>query len=259
VYSPEDCLNITQEEPKKQVVFFAIGFETTAPTTAMTIRRAHLLGVDNFTMLVAHVLIPPAMELILSSPLAGVQAFLAAGHVCTVTGLTEYERLSSQYTVPIVVTGFEPLDILQGIYLTVAQLEQNRAEVENQYTRVVNREGNANALNLMREVFTVCDRNWRGLGKIAGSGLALSEEYTSFDAEKRFGVRHMVNESKSECISGLILRGTRKPVECPAFGSSCTPEQPLGATMVSTEGACNAYYRYRSADTVESSAEDSGE
>ena len=247
VYSPEDSLKIAQQEPEKQIVFFAIGFETTAPTTAMTLYRARQAGLRNFTMLVAHVLIPPAMELILSSPFAGVQAFLAAGHVCTVTGLSEYELLSTRYKIPIVATGFEPLDILQGIYMTVSQLEQGRAEVENQYSRVVNSHGNATALELMNQVFRACDRKWRGLGSIPHSGLALSEEYAPFDAEKRFEVHAAATDSISECISGLILRGTKKPDECPAFGSSCTPERPMGATMVSSEGACNAYFRYRAA------------
>lgn len=259
VYSPEDSLRIAQTEPQKQVVFFAIGFETTAPTTAMTVHRARELGLGNFSMLVAHVLIPPAMELILSSPFAGVQAFLAAGHVCTVTGFTEYERMSSQYSVPIVVTGFEPLDILQGIHMAVCQLENGRAEVENQYTRVVDRAGNTTALKSMRQVFTVCDRDWRGLGRIGHSGLALSEEYASFDAKRRFGIRPVVGASPSECVSGLVLRGTKKPNECPAFGKGCTPEHPLGATMVSSEGACNAYYRYRASEGADTPVQNNRE
>lgn len=254
VYSPHDSLTIAQQEPDKQVVFFAIGFETTAPTTALTLHHARQLRLRNYTMLIAHVLIPPAMELILSTPFAAVQGFLAAGHVCTVTGFTGYERLATQYAVPIVVTGFEPLDILQGIHMVVNQLEQGRCEVENQYSRVVDRQGNKTALDLMARVFRTCDRSWRGLGEIPSSGLALSEDYAEFDASERFGMQTSTGETKSECISGLVLRGTKKPDDCAAFGSRCTPEHPLGATMVSSEGACNAYYRYRAIDNSAATA-----
>ena len=245
VYSPLDALKIATENPRKEVVFFAVGFETTAPANAMAVSQARRQGVLNFSMLVSHVLVPPAMEAILSSPINHVQGFLAAGHVCTVMGYTEYEPIAKKYNVPIVVTGFEPLDILQGVYMTVKQLEEGRAEVENQYTRSVRREGNVPAREIMREVFSIVPRKWRGVGEIARSGLALSDGYIYFDAERRFGVAHYTAEESSECISGLVLQGVKKPGECPAFGAACTPEHPLGATMVSSEGACAAYYRYR--------------
>jgi hydrogenase expression/formation protein HypD len=245
VYSPLDALKIARENPEREVVFFAVGFETTAPANAMTVYQARQQGLGNFSLLVSHVLVPPAMEAILTSSQNRVQGFLAAGHVCAVMGYTEYEPLAKRYGVPIVVTGFEPLDILHGIYLCVRQLEEGRAEVENQYTRSVRREGNEPAQDLIREVFTVVPRKWRGMGEIAESGLGLRPEYSSFDAEQRFGVAERSVEEPSECISGLILQGVMKPQECPAFGSRCTPENPLGATMVSAEGACAAYYRYR--------------
>ncbi len=245
VYSPLDALKMAQANPEKQVVFFAVGFETTAPANAMAVHLARQQGVTNFSILVSHVLVPPAVEAILSSPRNRVQGFLAAGHVCAVVGYTEYEPLAKKYKIPFVVTGFEPLDILQGIYMTVKQLEEGRAEVENQYARAVRRNGNAPALEIVREVFTVVDRKWRGIGEISQSGLGLSAPYAEFDAERRFGVADYHAEESSECISGLILQGEKKPHECPAFGTRCTQEHPLGATMVSTEGACAAYYRYR--------------
>ncbi len=245
VYSPLDALEIARENPRKEVVFFAVGFETTAPANAMAVFQARRQRVLNFSMLVSHVLVPPAIEAILSSPINRVQAFLAAGRVCTVMGYTEYEPIAKKYKVPIVVTGFEPLDILQGVYMTVKQLEEGRAEVENQYTRSVRREGNVPAQELMREVFTVVPRKWRGVGEIAQSGLGLSAGYIYFDAERRFGVTQYTAEESTECVSGLVLQGVKKPNECPAFGASCTPEHPLGAAMVSSEGACAAYYRYR--------------
>lgn len=245
VYSPLDALRIARAHPDRLVVFFAVGFETTAPANAMAVYQAKRQGVGNFFVLVSHVLVPPAMEAILSSPHNRVQGFLAAGHVCTVMGYTEYEPLSRKYSVPIVVTGFEPLDILQGIYLCVKQLEDGRAETENQYTRSVRREGNAAARQIIRDVFHVVPRKWRGVGEIAASGLALRPEYVKFDAARRFGLAEPEVEESRECISGLILQGIKKPHECPAFGVRCTPEHPLGATMVSTEGACAAYYRYR--------------
>ena len=245
VYSPLDALKIAEENPAKQVVFFAVGFETTAPANAMAVYQAAERGIKNFSLLVSHVLVPSAMEAILSSPRNRVQGFLAAGHVCTVMGYTEYEPIARKYHVPIVVTGFEPLDILQGVYMCVKQLEEGRAEVENQYTRSVRREGNLPAQQLIRKVFRVVPRKWRGVGEIPQSGLGLSEEYAEFDAETRFGLgNHTVQES-AECMSGLVLQGVMKPHECPAFGTRCTPEHPLGATMVSSEGACAAYYRYR--------------
>jgi hydrogenase expression/formation protein HypD len=245
VYSPMDALKIARENPERQVVFFAIGFETTAPANAMAVYQAAREGINNFCLLVSHVLVPPAMEAILSSPGNRVQGFLAAGHVCTVMGFTEYEPIAKRYHVPIVVTGFEPLDLLQGILMCIQQLENGRSEVENQYSRSVRREGNLAAQKLIREVFRVVPRRWRGVGEIPQSGLGLQESYLSFDAELRFNLTHLVTEEPAECISGIILQGIKKPHECPAFGNQCTPEHPLGATMVSSEGACAAYYRYR--------------
>jgi len=245
VYSPLDALKIAQENPDREVVFFAVGFETTAPANAMAVYQAQHQGVKNFSLLVSHVLVPPAMEAILSSPNNRVQGFLAAGHVCTVMGYTEYEPIARKYKVPIVVTGFEPLDILQGVYMCVKQLEEGRYEVENQYTRSVRRQGNVKAQELIREVFCVVPRKWRGIGEIPRSGLGLTEKYREFDAERKFGLTDRSVEEPSECIAGLVLQGVKKPVECPAFGTRCTPEHPLGAPMVSSEGACAAYYRYR--------------
>lgn len=245
VYSPLDALKIARDNPNRQVVFFAVGFETTAPANAMAVYQAALQNVTNFSILVSHVLVPPAMEAILASPHNRVQGFLAAGHVCTVMGYEEYYPLAAKYHVPIVVTGFEPVDILHGVYLCVKQLEEGRAEVENQYTRAVQRAGNQPAQQLMREIFCVVPRKWRGVGEIAQSGLGLREAYAAFDAEKRFEVADSAREESSECLSGLVLQGVKKPHECPAFGVRCTPERPLGATMVSSEGACAAYYRYR--------------
>jgi hydrogenase expression/formation protein HypD len=245
VYSPLDALRLAAENPEREIVFFAVGFETTAPANAMAVFQAHKQNIRNFSLLVSHVLVPPAIEAILSSPETRVQAFLAAGHVCAVMGYTEYEPIALKYHVPIVVTGFEPLDILQGIYMCVQQLESGRAEVENQYSRSVRREGNIPAQKLIREVFRVVPRKWRGVGEIPQSGLGLQEQYSGFDAEKRFGVAHHTADEPAECMSGLVLQGIKKPHECPAFGIRCTPEHPLGATMVSSEGACAAYYHYR--------------
>jgi hydrogenase expression/formation protein HypD len=245
VYSPLDAVKIAEQNPEKQVVFFAVGFETTAPANAMAVYQAYQRGIENFSLLVSHVLVPPAIEAILSSPRNRVQAFLAAGHVCTVMGYTEYEPIVQKYHIPIVVTGFEPLDILQGIYMTVKQLEEGRAEVENPYSRSVRREGNVPAQDLIREIFEIVPRKWRGISEIPRSGLGLREKYARFDAELLFNLADYTVEESSECISGLILQGEKKPHDCPAFGTSCTPEHPLGATMVSSEGACAAYYRYR--------------
>jgi len=245
VYSPLDALGIAEASPARQVVFFAVGFETTAPATAMAVAQAYRRGVENFSLLVSHVLVPPAMEAIASSSSSRIQGFLAAGHVCTVMGYTEYEPIARKYGVPIVVTGVEPLDLLQGVAMCVRQLEEGRAEVENQYSRSVRREGNLPAQEMMREVFQVVPRKWRGVGEIPRSGLGLREKYASLDAEHRFGVAQGGVEEPSECVSGLILQGLRKPDQCPVFGDPCTPEHPLGATMVSSEGACAAYYRYR--------------
>lgn len=245
VYSPLDALKLARDNPSREVVFFAVGFETTAPANAMAVYQAKREGTPNFSILVSHVLVPPAIEAILSSQGNRIQGFLAAGHVCTVMGTTEYEPIAAKYRVPIVVTGFEPLDVLQGIHLCIKQLEEGRAEVENQYTRSVRRDGNRPAQEITLQVFRVVQRKWRGVGEIPRSGLGLREEYAAFDAEQRFGVAEYRAEESSECISGLVLQGVKKPRECPAFGTQCTPERPLGATMVSSEGACAAYYRYR--------------
>ena len=249
VYSPLDALAVARAEPEKEVVFFAVGFETTAPANAMAAWRAKREGLKNFSLLVSHVLVPPAMGALLSSPTNRIQGFLAAGHVCTIMGTSEYEPIAARYRIPIVVTGFEPLDILEGVHMCVRQLEEGRAEVENQYSRAVRREGNRPAQAVMAEVFTVVERRWRGIGDIAESGLGLSDAYRDYDAERKFGVVETLGSDTGECIAGLILRGEKKPPGCPAFGTRCTPEHPLGVTMVSSEGACAAYYRYRGAKT----------
>lgn len=245
IYSPLDALAISRTEAAREVVFFAVGFETTAPANAMAAYQARLEGIQNFSMLVSHVLVPPAMCAVLDALGNRVQGFLAAGHVCTVMGYDEYEPIAAQYGVPIVVTGFEPVDILEGIYLCIRQLESGSAKVENQYSRSVRREGNRPAQQVMREVFRVVERRWRGIGDIADSGLGLARAYREFDAEGRFGAVVLEHEVSGQCISGQVLRGERKPPDCPAFGTRCTPDRPLGVTMVSSEGACAAYYRYR--------------
>jgi hydrogenase expression/formation protein HypD len=245
IYSPLDALKVAEQNPAKQVVFFGVGFETTAPATAMAVFQASQKRLSNFSLLVSHVLVPPAIEAILGASGCRVQAFLAAGHVCTVMGFEEYMPIAAKYHVPIVVTGFEPLDILQGVLMCVEQLESGRAEVENQYSRAVRKEGNRPAQELIQKVFQVIPRKWRGVGEIPRSGLSLSEAFAQFDAEHKFGVAELTVEESPECLSGLVLQGKIKPHECPAFGARCTPEHPLGATMVSSEGACAAYYRYR--------------
>ncbi len=245
VYSPMDALEIAADNPDQQVVFFAVGFETTAPANAMAVYQAKQRGLRNFSLLVSHVLVPPALRAILTSPRCRVQGFLAAGHVCTIMGTEEYEPVAREFSAPIVVTGFEPVDILQGVLACVRQLEEGRAEVENQYTRNVRPEGNTEAQRLIREVFTIKRRAWRGIGEIPRSGLGLTEAYAIHDAERRFGITASGVEEDSECHSGLVLQGLEKPSACPAFGTRCTPDHPLGATMVSSEGACAAYYRYR--------------
>ncbi len=252
VYSPLDALKLAENNPDKEVVFFAIGFETTAPANAMAVYQAHRRQVGNFSILVSQVLVPPAIEAILSSPNNRVRGFLAAGHVCAVMGYDEYAPLAKKYSVPIVVTGFEPLDILQGVYMCVKQLEEGRTEVQNSYARAVQHEGNTNAQKLINNIFCVINRKWRGIGEIPSSGLGLRDEYAAFDAEKRFGVADAAVEEPSECVSGLILQGIMKPSECPVFGTRCTPDHPFGATMVSSEGACAAYYRYRRLENKES-------
>jgi hydrogenase expression/formation protein HypD len=247
VYSPLDAVKIAQQNPDKQVVFFGIGFETTAPANAMSVWQAKQLNVKNYSMLVSHVRVPPAMRAILSSPYNQVQAFLAAGHVCAVMGYWEYPPIAAEFKVPIVVTGFEPVDLVEGILKAVKQLEANRHEVENAYGRAVTLEGNKPAQDLIDKVFVECDRKWRGIGTIPLSGWRLRDEYAEFDAEQRFTVGNINTKESPLCISGLVLQGRKKPNECPAFGKECTPEHPLGATMVSSEGACAAYYRYRNA------------
>jgi hydrogenase expression/formation protein HypD len=244
-YSPMDAVKLARANPSHQVVFFGVGFETTAPANAMAVWQAKREGLTNFSMIVSHVLVPPAMRLILNSPSNRVQGFIAPGHVCTVMGFREYEELVDEFRVPMVVGGFEPVDLLEAIAMLVAQLEEGRAEIENQYARSVNYQGNLAAQNLLHEVFEVSDRKWRGIGAIADSGYRLREEYAAFDAEKRFGLEDVTAEEPAECISALVLQGMKKPVDCPAFGTRCTPMHPLGAPMVSAEGACAAYYQYR--------------
>lgn len=244
VYSPIDCLKIARANPDKKVVFFAIGFETTAPANAMSVWQARRQGVKNFSILVSHVLVPPAITSILQSPLNRVRGFIGPGHVCTVMGWREYEPIASRYRVPIVITGFEPIDILEGTLMTIRQLEAGEAKVENQYGRVVQREGNRTAQDLVNQVFEVCDRKWRGVGSIPKSGYKLRYEFRDHDAERLFDIREIDTKESLVCISGLVLKGVKKPHDCPAFGKECTPLHPLGATMVSAEGACAAYYAY---------------
>jgi hydrogenase expression/formation protein HypD len=251
VYSPMDALKLARENPDRQVVFFGIGFETTAPANAMTVYQAKRLGIRNFSLLVSHVLVPPAIAAIMEAPNCRVQGFLAAGHVCSVMGTAEYPPLAQKYAVPIVVTGFEPLDILEGIRRTVRQLESGRHEVENAYPRAVLADGNPAAIAMLRNVFEVTDRTWRGIGMIPASGWRLSDAYREFDAEARFDVASMRTAESAVCRSGEVLQGHIKPNECAAFGRECTPRNPLGATMVSSEGACAAYYLYRRLDLVE--------
>jgi hydrogenase expression/formation protein HypD len=245
VYSPLDALKIAKDNPDRQVVFFGIGFETTAPPNAMTVFQAKKQGLTNFSLLVSHVLVPPAIAAIMASPTCRVQAFLAAGHVCSVMGTGEYPPLADRYRVPIVVTGFEPLDILEGIRRAVVQLESGRHEVDNAYARAVPAEGNPAAKAMLAEVFEVGDRAWRGIGVIPASGWRLSEKYREYDAEQRFDVGGIVTGESAQCRAGEVLQGLIKPHECEAFGTTCTPRTPLGATMVSSEGACAAYYLYR--------------
>jgi hydrogenase expression/formation protein HypD len=244
VYSPLDCLKIARANPDKEVVFFAIGFETTAPANAMLAWQARQMGLHNVSLLVSHVLVPPAIEAILSSPENRVQGFLGPGHVCAVVGYAEYEPLAERFHVPIVVTGFEPLDILEGVLMVVEQLELGRGEVENQYSRILARGGNRPAQELIAKVFEVTDRKWRGVGTIPQSGFRLREAFRAFDAESRYSVQAIDTQEPAVCIAGQILQGIKKPHDCPAFGTACTPQHPLGATMVSAEGACAAYYAY---------------
>jgi hydrogenase expression/formation protein HypD len=244
VYSPLDAVRMARENPTREVVFFAVGFETTAPANALAVEQASQEGIGNFSLLVSQVRVPPAMDLLLASPSCRIDGFLAAGHVCSVMGTSEYPALAEKYRVPIVITGFEPVDLLQGISLCVDQLETGRHEVVNPYSRAVSIEGNVPARDLLEKVFETGDREWRGIGVIPDSGLFLREEYAGFDAEKRFDPRTDPCQEATECRSGQVLQGLLKPFECPAFGTRCTPENPLGATMVSAEGACAAYYEY---------------
>lgn len=245
VYSPLDAVKIAQTNPDKQVVFFGVGFETTAPANAMTVKLAKQQGIDNFSLLVSHVLVPPAISAIMDSPSSRVQGFLAAGHVCTVMGLGQYEPLVEKYQVPIVATGFEPLDVLEGIRRVVLQLEQGRAELDNAYPRAVSPQGNPVAQAVVAEVFQTCDRMWRGIGMIPQSGWRLSDDYADFDAELRFDVLDITATESPLCRSGEVLQGLIKPNQCEAFGKQCSPRSPLGAPMVSSEGACAAYYQFR--------------
>ncbi len=244
VYSPLDAVKIAQENPSKQVVFFAIGFETTAPPNVMAVLQAKALGLTNFSVLVSHVRVPPAIHAILGSPSNRVQGFLLAGHVCSVMGYWEYPQLAETYRVPMVVTGFEPLDLVNGILATVRLLEAGKVEVANAYTRLVTFDGNKSAQKIINQVFMECDRPWRGIGVIPQSGWSLRPEFDAFNAEKRFDVADIAPKESPLCIAGQIMQGLKKPHDCPAFGCECTPEHPLGATMVSSEGACAAYYKY---------------
>ncbi|HVO09574.1 MAG TPA: hydrogenase formation protein HypD [Vicinamibacteria bacterium] len=245
VYSPLDALRLAKEHPQRKVVFFAVGFETTAPANAMAVHRAAAEGVGNFSVLVAHVLVPPALSALLSCEDTLVQGLLAPGHVCAVTGYRDYEPIAERYRIPVVVTGFEPLDLLKGVLAAVTQLERGEALVENQYPRAVVREGNPAALRMIEDVFVVSDRSWRGLGTIPKSGYALAAKYAGFDAERVFDVAGLSVREPEECRAGLVLQGRLRPTDCPEFGTRCTPEHPLGATMVSSEGACAAYFHYR--------------
>jgi len=245
VYSPLESIKIARNNPDKEVVFFAVGFETTAPGNAMAIHQAKREGISNFSELVSHVLVPPAMEALLSSPKNRVQAYLAAGHVCAIMGWWEYDPIAEKYKVPIIPTGFEPIDVLEGILLAVKQLEKGEHRVENQYLRAVKREGNKPAQDIVNKLFEVGHRKWRGIGEIPQSGLKIRKEFSQYDAELKFSVGDIVTQESELCISGIVLQGLKKPIECPAFGKECTPTNPLGATMVSSEGACAAYYKYQ--------------
>lgn len=245
VLSPMDAVKIAKENPEKEVVFFGIGFETTAPGNGLAILKAKKENIKNFSVLSSMVRVPPAIKLLLSSPYVKINGFLAAGHVCTVMGYEEYIPISSKFKVPIVVTGFEPFDLLYGIFLCVKLLEEGKAEVQNGYKRSVKKEGNLEAKKIINEVYEIVDRKWRGIGVVPEGGFSIKKEYSEFDAEVKFNLKNFKGEEKTDCISGLILQGVKKPIECPLFGNPCTPENPLGATMVSSEGACQAYYLYK--------------
>lgn len=247
VYSPLEAVKLAKENPEREVVFFAVGFETTAPANALSVIQADKSGVTNYSILASHVLVPPAMEAILSDPETTVNAFLAAGHVCTIMGIDEYFPIAEKYNVPIVVTGFEPVDLLQGIYMAVKQLEAGEAKVENQYARVVQREGNSLAREAIDKVFDVSDRDWRGIGTIPQSGWEVSNRYQKYNARNKFNLQPIEEKENKNCIAGEIMKGKKKPFDCPLFGKACNPEHPQGAPMVSSEGACAAYYHYSNA------------
>ena len=244
LYSPIEAVSIAKENPDKEVVFFAVGFETTAPANALSVLHAEKEGITNYSILASHVLVPPAMEAILDDELCNIDAFLGAGHVCAIMGMQEYYPLVKKYEIPIVITGFEPLDLVQGIYMAVKQLEEGTFELENQYVRVVKEHGNKAAINVIGKVFEVGDREWRGIGKIPNSGYVIREAYRKYDAEAKFGIGNIKVPENSQCIAGEILRGIKKPKQCSEFGKTCTPSNPLGAPMVSSEGACAAYFHF---------------
>ncbi len=244
LYSPLDAVKLAEKNPAKEVVFFAVGFETTAPANALAVYQAHQLGLNNFSIIASHVLVPPAMEALLSDPETVVQAFLAAGHVCTIMGNTEYYPIVAKYKVPVVVTGFEPVDLLQGILMVIKQLEKGEYKLENQYARVVREKGNLSAQQVISEVFEVSDRMWRGMAEIPASGLVVKEKYVAFDALKKFKVPYTNAKENESCIAGAIMKGLKKPLDCPNFGTCCTPSNPLGAPMVSSEGSCASYFHF---------------
>ncbi|MBT8229210.1 MAG: hydrogenase formation protein HypD [Bacteroidia bacterium] len=244
LYSPLEAVNLAKDNPEKEVVFFAVGFETTAPANALSVIHARKLGLKNYSILASHVLVPPAIEAIMNDELSQIDGFLAAGHVCTVMGYHEYFPLAEKYNIPLVVTGFEPLDLVQGILMTVQLLETGKSIVENQYTRMVTKEGNEKAQEVIRTVFEISDRSWRGIGVIPQSGFEVRSEYSDYDAKKKFRIDIQDAPENPLCISGDVMKGIKRPVECPAFGKECTPQNPLGAPMVSSEGACAAYYHY---------------
>jgi hydrogenase expression/formation protein HypD len=244
LYSPLEAVNIAKNNPDKEVVFFAVGFETTAPANALSVLHAEKEGLKNYSILVSHVLVPPAMEAILDDEFCNIDAFLGAGHVCAIMGFKEYHPLVEKYKIPIIITGFEPLDLVQGIQLAVNQLESGIYKVENQYSRVVKEEGNSNAIQIIQQVFEVGDREWRGIGMIPKSGYKLTAKYLDYDAESKFGIEGIMVSEHPNCMAGEVLKGIKKPVNCPEFGTTCTPANPLGAPMVSSEGACSAYYNF---------------
>jgi hydrogenase expression/formation protein HypD len=244
LYSPLEAVNIASKNPDRQVVFFAVGFETTAPANALSVVHAHKLGLKNYAILASHVLVPPAIDAVMNDELTSIQGFLAAGHVCTIMGYEEYHPLAEKYNIPLVVTGFEPLDLVQGILMVVQQLERGEAKVENQYSRMVKEAGNKSAIEIIKDVFEVKDRTWRGIGMIGNSGYEVREKYALYDAKRKFNIDIPEAPENPKCISGDIMKGIKKPFECPEFGKACTPINPLGAPMVSSEGACAAYFNF---------------